>query len=576
MTNTETEQPQEVVKPKRTYKKRTPKVTQETVTDEVAAAPDTEAKAPKKRVVRKKTVRAEEANVAVTDGDDKKLARKRTTRKVSVKEVASPAPTEDKEVTSETEAKPVRKRATRTKKTEAEVPSEQMQENPVTEKKTTRRKKVQPEAEVAEETPIKPKRTYKKKAALVVAKPSEAPLASAETPAETPAVAEVAPAAEERVSSEGDTDFFGEKVFDPAVAKRGKIAAKKALVAASEKLHKVLADAGMGSRRDMEQLILEGRVSVNGTPAFLGQRIFPADVVRLNGKIVKRDVTADGKKKPPRVLVYHKPTGEIVSMDDPEGRPTVFDHLPRVSGGRWIAVGRLDFNTEGLLLFTTSGELANRLMHPRYQIEREYAVRAVGEMTPEGREALLSGVELEDGPAHFATIEDKGGDGANRWYVVRLSEGRNREVRRMFEAVGLTVSRLIRVRYGAVTLPKTLVRGASMELKSDWIDAWMNELNIVAEELSQQPKKEFKKRSKLDNKKRSEKSRYGARERGLGRGIDPLTSTVHYLANGSMGETSHSIARRIGAIDAMMPNSLRNEGFGKKFAKKHRFGKKRF
>lgn len=226
------------------------------------------------------------------------------------------------------------------------------------------------------------------------------------------------------------------------------------------KLHKVLAEAGLGSRRDMEELIIAGRVSVNGEPAHIGQRILPTDQVRINGKLVQRKVST----KPPRVLIYHKQAGEIVSTSDPEGRATVFDRLPNIKTGKWLAVGRLDFNTEGLLLFTTSGDLANRLMHPRYGIEREYAVRTLGELEEGMRQKLLSGVEIGDGPANFNKIADGGGEGANRWYRVTISEGRNREVRRMFEAVGLTVSRLIRTRYGALTLPSGLKRGRWEEL----------------------------------------------------------------------------------------------------------------
>lgn len=226
------------------------------------------------------------------------------------------------------------------------------------------------------------------------------------------------------------------------------------------KLHKVLAEAGLGSRRDMEELIIAGRVSVNGEPAHIGQRILPTDQVRINGKPVQRKVST----RPPRVLMYHKPAGEIVSNDDPEGRPSVFERLPTMKAGKWLAVGRLDFNTEGLLLFTTSGDLANRLMHPRYNIEREYAVRTLGELEEGKRQALLSGVELEDGMAQFSKIVDGGGEGVNRWYRVVIGEGRNREVRRMFESVGLTVSRLIRTRYGVMTLPSNLKRGRWEEL----------------------------------------------------------------------------------------------------------------
>ncbi|HWJ95690.1 MAG TPA: pseudouridine synthase, partial [Telluria sp.] len=240
------------------------------------------------------------------------------------------------------------------------------------------------------------------------------------------------------------------------------------------KLHKVLAEAGLGSRRDMEELIIAGRVSVNGEPAHIGQRILPTDAVRINGKLIQRKAS----NKPPRVLVYHKPAGEIVSHDDPEGRPSVFDRLPTMKTGKWLAVGRLDFNTEGLLLFTTSGDLANRLMHPRYNIEREYAVRTLGELEEGMRQKLLAGVELDDGLAAFSKIQDGGGEGVNRWYRVVIGEGRNREVRRMFEAVGLTVSRLIRTRYGLMTLPGSLKRGRWEELEENHVRALMSAVGI--------------------------------------------------------------------------------------------------
>jgi 23S rRNA pseudouridine2605 synthase len=226
------------------------------------------------------------------------------------------------------------------------------------------------------------------------------------------------------------------------------------------KLHKVLAQAGLGSRLDMEQLILEGRISVNGEPAHLGQRIQFGDVVRVNGKPVKVRILPP----PARVIAYHKPAGEIVTHDDPQNRPTVFRRLPRLAQGKWQSVGRLDLNTEGLLLFTSSGELANQLMHPRFGLEREYAVRVLGALNDEERQRLLQGVQLGDGQAHFGSVEDGGGEGSNCWYRVTIAEGRNREVRRMFEAVGHAVSRLIRIRYGAMVLPKGLRRGAWVEL----------------------------------------------------------------------------------------------------------------
>ena len=225
----------------------------------------------------------------------------------------------------------------------------------------------------------------------------------------------------------------------------------------AEKLHKILADAGIGSRRDMEELIIAGRVSVNGLPAHVGQRVGPEDVIRVNGKPLSRKRSAASQT--PQVLLYHKPTGELVTRDDPGSRPKVFDRLPRLRGARWIAVGRLDLNSEGLLIFTTSGDLANRLMHPRYGWEREYAVRVLGLVDDEIRQQLLTGVTLEDGPATLQSIEDIGGEGANHWYRVVILEGRNREVRRLFDAVGLTVSRLVRIRFGPIALPPRLQRG---------------------------------------------------------------------------------------------------------------------
>lgn len=267
--------------------------------------------------------------------------------------------------------------------------------------------------------------------------------------------------------------------FDAHEGGRGNApkAARRDLTAEDDapKLHKVLAEAGLGSRRDMEELIIAGRVSVNGEPAHIGQRILPTDAVRINGKLIQRKVN---NNKPPRVLVYHKPAGEIVSHDDPEGRPSVFDRLPTMRTGKWLAVGRLDFNTEGLLLFTTSGDLANRLMHPRYSIDREYAVRTLGELEEGMRQKLLAGVDLDDGKAAFSKIQDGGGEGINRWYRVVIGEGRNREVRRMFEAVGLTVSRLIRTRYGAMTLPTGLKRGRWEELEENDVRNFMAAFGI--------------------------------------------------------------------------------------------------
>ena len=239
------------------------------------------------------------------------------------------------------------------------------------------------------------------------------------------------------------------------------------------KLHKVLAQAGLGSRLEMEQLILEGRISVNAEPAHIGQRIQFGDSVKVNGKPVRVRIDPP----PPRVIAYHKPSGEVVTHDDPQNRPTVFRRLPKLFQGKWQSVGRLDLNTEGLLLLTSSGELANKLMHPRFGLEREYAVRVLGALSNEEKKRLLEGVTLDDGVASFGSIEAGGGEGANCWYRVTISEGRNREVRRMFEAVGHAVSRLIRIRYGAMLLPRGLKRGAFVELDEREIWALTSAVN---------------------------------------------------------------------------------------------------
>ena len=253
----------------------------------------------------------------------------------------------------------------------------------------------------------------------------------------------------------GHFDQSAEGVISPLITKR-----VLAPQAESPKLHKVLAQAGLGSRLEMEQLILEGRISVNNEPAHIGQRIQFGDQVKVNGRPLRVRIDPP----PPRVIAYHKPAGEIVTHDDPKNRPTVFRKLPRLQQGKWQSVGRLDLNTEGLLLFTTSGELANRLMHPRFGLEREYVVRVLGALSNEEKQKLLDGVMLDDGMAQFGSIENGGGEGSNCWYRVTISEGRNREVRRMMEAVGHAVSRLIRIRYGAMVLPHGLRRSTFMEL----------------------------------------------------------------------------------------------------------------
>jgi len=227
----------------------------------------------------------------------------------------------------------------------------------------------------------------------------------------------------------------------------------------SEKLQKVLARAGIGSRRQIEEWIEQGIISINDKKAKLGDRvdITTNPTIKINGRTVK--INPDQKSQETQVLLYHKPIGEICSRHDEEGRPTVFDHLPKLEQGRWVIVGRLDFNTAGLLLFTDDGELANQLMHPSYEIEREYLVRVLGTVTPEMIQKLLQGVELEDGFARCKQIVEQGGSGANQWYRMVLTEGKNREVRRLWESQGLKVSRLMRIRFGNLNLPRNLTPG---------------------------------------------------------------------------------------------------------------------
>ena len=235
--------------------------------------------------------------------------------------------------------------------------------------------------------------------------------------------------------------------------------------AASERLQKALASAGVGSRREMEQWIAEGRVQVNGETALIGSKVGPSDIVKVSG----RRVYLRFDEKRTRILIYHKSEGEIVSRDDPKGRATVFDSLPKVRGSKWIAIGRLDYNTDGLMIFTTSGDLANNLMHPRFEVEREYAVRVLGELKEDMMAQLLAGVELDDGPAQLQSCFAAGGEGANRWYRIVIKEGRKREVRRLFEHFKLTVSRLTRIRFGPIALPPQLRRGQKMELEEDMV-----------------------------------------------------------------------------------------------------------
>lgn len=249
----------------------------------------------------------------------------------------------------------------------------------------------------------------------------------------------------------------------------------------SQKLQKVLAQAGLGSRRAMEALVRAGRVTVNDLPARIGARVGPDDVIRVEGRLV-RSFTAAGRL--PRVLLYHKPEGEIVSRNDPAGRASVFDRLPPPRGGKWLAVGRLDYNTCGLLILTSEGELANRMMHPRYGLEREYAVRVRGRLTVEQGARLRAGIELGDGIARCEAVEDGGGEGANHWYRIVIREGRNRVVRRLFEALGLPVSRLMRVRFGPVRLPSRLKRGQYVELPQREVHELLAALDVPSQPVS--------------------------------------------------------------------------------------------
>ena len=235
----------------------------------------------------------------------------------------------------------------------------------------------------------------------------------------------------------------------------------QASTAGTEKLQKALARMGLGSRHQMEEVIKAGRVSINQKPATIGDRVEQSDEIRVDGRLIKYKSEREKRR---RVLAYYKPEGEICSANDPEGRTTVFERLPKLTHDRWIMVGRLDINSTGLLLFTNDGELAHRLMHPSNEIVREYAVRVLGELTPEMMKNLTDGVMLEDGLAKFEDIKQGGGEGVNKWYHVKLKEGRNREVRRLIESQGLKVSRLLRTSYGSVDLPKELRTGRFIEL----------------------------------------------------------------------------------------------------------------
>ena len=262
-----------------------------------------------------------------------------------------------------------------------------------------------------------------------------------------------------------------------------------------QKLQKVLANLGLGSRRKMERWIEEGRVTVDGSVATLGDRVHPGQALRLDGKPLEVDAAEQV-----RVLLYHKPVREVCSGDDPEGRKTVFERLPKLKSGRWISVGRLDFNTSGVLLFTTDGALANALMHPSSAIEREYLVRVMGRVDEPMLERLKDGVELDDGPARFSDIQEGGGDGINRFFYVVLMEGRNREVRRLWESQGTTVSRLKRVRYGEVFLPSKLKKGQWLELPQRDVDVIYQMAGLPTKEVASLSKKDLERRQRFAKK----------------------------------------------------------------------------
>ncbi len=282
---------------------------------------------------------------------------------------------------------------------------------------------------------------------------------------------------------------------------------KGASDSAGERLHKLLASAGWGSRREIERWIEEGKILVNGQTAKLGQRVGADDLIQMG----RRKLHADAVESERRVIVYNKPVGELVTRSDPEGRPTVFKQLPKLKRGRWIAVGRLDINSSGLLLFTTDGELANRLMHPSQAIEREYAVRVLGEVTEEMVRQLVQGVELEDGPARFEDVVDSGGEGANRWFHVVIMEGRNREVRRLWDAVGIKVNRLKRVRFGPIMLETRLPTGRWRELETREMDQLLEMTGLQKQ--GRKPKLQRTSAPKPAKTKERGRSRPGARRR---------------------------------------------------------------
>jgi 23S rRNA pseudouridine2605 synthase len=290
----------------------------------------------------------------------------------------------------------------------------------------------------------------------------------------------------------------------------------------SPKLHKVLAQAGLGSRLEMENLITQGRISVNGEPAHIGQRIRYSDQVKVNGKLLKLNIAPP----PVRLLAYHKATGEVVTHRDPQNRPTIFQKLPKLNYGKWLSVGRLDINTEGLILISNSGELVNKLTHPKFGLQREYAVRILGTLTLEEKQSLLDGIQLEDGKAQFLSIECGGGEGVNTWYRVSIGEGRNREVRRMFDAVGYTVSRLIRIRYGNFCLPRYLKRSTWEELKPTQIQEIAPNTDFI---LTKNNHKKRNEKTSGHSAKQNPMKKGGLEHKQKSRQPDPMQTNFGYL-----------------------------------------------
>lgn len=279
----------------------------------------------------------------------------------------------------------------------------------------------------------------------------------------------------------------------------------------AERIQKILARAGYGSRREIERWMQQGEILVNGKKPELGLKITENDQVILRGQRLHLERRL---KATPKVLMYHKRSGEVSTTKDPEGRPTVFDRLPKLSSGRWIQIGRLDFNTDGLLLFTNDGELANRLMHPSWEIEREYAVRVLGEVSEDMLKQLKSGVQLEDGEAHFNRIQFAGGEGANQWYHVILQEGRTREVRRLWESFDLKVSRLIRIRYGVVSLPRYLARGRYEELDFKAMRSVYESVKLELKNDYDPAEKRADKKAKYGNHRGKQKPSYNSKKAG--------------------------------------------------------------